>query len=74
MTSKEVIKRLKEDGWIEVIPRTPGSHRHFRHPTKPGKTAGLKKGYKSCYLFEGNKKAIPNNLEIAFIMFIHIYW
>ena len=38
MTSKEVIKRLKEDGWIEVIPRTPGSHRHFRHPTKPGKT------------------------------------
>ena len=38
MTSKEVIKRLKEDGWIEVIPGTPGSHRHFRHPTKPGKT------------------------------------
>ena len=38
MTSKEVIKRLKEDGWIEVISRTPGSHRHFRHPTKPGKT------------------------------------
>ena len=38
MTSNEVIMRLKEDGWIEVIPRTPGSHRHFRHPTKPGKT------------------------------------
>lgn len=37
MTSKEVIKRLKEDGWEEAFPRTPGSHRHFRHPTKPGK-------------------------------------
>ena len=38
MTSKEVIKRLKEDGWIEVIHRTPGSHRQFREATKPGKT------------------------------------
>ena len=38
MTSKEVIKRLKEDGWIEVIPRTPGSHRDFRNPTKPLKS------------------------------------
>lgn len=37
MNSKEVIKRLLEDGWEEVKPRTPGSHRQFRHPTKPGK-------------------------------------
>ena len=41
MTSKEVIKRLKEDGWIEVIPRTPGSHRHFRHKSIE-KQSGLK--------------------------------
>lgn len=37
MSSKEVIKRLHEDGWEEVFPRTPGSHRQFRHPTKKGK-------------------------------------
>ncbi|WP_418810583.1 hypothetical protein, partial [Phascolarctobacterium faecium] len=40
----------------------------------PHKTAKLKRGYNSCYLFGGNKKAIPNNLEIAFIMFTYIYW
>lgn len=38
MTSKEIIKLLKEDGWYEVLPRTSGSHRHFRHNTKTGKT------------------------------------
>lgn len=37
MSSKEVIKRLREDGWEEVLPRTPGSHRQFRHPVKKGK-------------------------------------
>lgn len=36
MTAKEVIKRLKADGWYE-LKGTPGSHRHFKHPTKPGK-------------------------------------
>ncbi|KQO51393.1 type II toxin-antitoxin system HicA family toxin [Sphingomonas sp. Leaf257] len=34
MTSKEVIKRIGSDGWFEV--RQSGSHKHFRHPTKPG--------------------------------------
>lgn len=34
MDSKEVIKRLKADGW--VLMRTAGSHCQFRHPTKPG--------------------------------------
>ena len=37
MTSREVIKRLREDGWEEIMPRTPGSHRHFRHPVKTGR-------------------------------------
>lgn len=37
MGSKEVIKRLIEDGWEKVKPRTPGSRRQFRHPTKLGK-------------------------------------
>lgn len=34
MRSREVIKRLKADGWEEV--RQAGSHKQFRHPTKPG--------------------------------------
>ena len=34
MTSREVIMKLKADGWYEV--RARGSHRHFKHPTKPG--------------------------------------
>jgi predicted RNA binding protein YcfA (HicA-like mRNA interferase family) len=31
---REVIKRLRGDGWVLV--RTTGSHRQFRHPDKPG--------------------------------------
>ena len=34
MRSREVIRRLLEDGWYEV--RQSGSHKHFRHVTKPG--------------------------------------
>ena len=34
MTSKEVLKKLKQDGWYEV--RQQGSHVHLRHPTKAG--------------------------------------
>jgi predicted RNA binding protein YcfA (HicA-like mRNA interferase family) len=34
MDSREVIQRLKQDGWRLV--RTKGSHHQFKHPTKPG--------------------------------------
>lgn len=34
MKSREVIKRLKADGWAKV--RQEGSHIQFRHETKPG--------------------------------------
>ena len=34
MKVKEVIIILEKDGW--VLKRTRGSHRQFRHPTKPG--------------------------------------
>ena len=34
MKSREVIKRIEAEGWFEV--RQQGSHRHFRHPTRPG--------------------------------------
>ena len=32
---KELIKLVEADGWVQV--RTRGSHRQFKHSTKPGK-------------------------------------
>ena len=34
MKVRQLIKLLQEDGWEQV--RMRGSHRQFRHPTKPG--------------------------------------
>lgn len=34
MSSREVIKLLKKDGWVLV--RITGDHHHFKHPTKKG--------------------------------------
>ncbi|SFE20446.1 type II toxin-antitoxin system HicA family toxin [Spirosoma endophyticum] len=34
MKVREVIKLLEEDGWY--LKRQSGSHRIYRHPTKPG--------------------------------------
>ena len=31
---KHLIKFIQEDGWY--LDRTKGSHRHFKHPIKPG--------------------------------------
>jgi predicted RNA binding protein YcfA (HicA-like mRNA interferase family) len=35
MNSRDIIRALEKDGWAEVASR--GSHRQFRHPTKPGR-------------------------------------
>ena len=35
ITSREVLKKLKEDGWFEV--NCVGSHHQYKHPTKSGK-------------------------------------
>jgi predicted RNA binding protein YcfA (HicA-like mRNA interferase family) len=35
MDSREVIKRLKGDGWFQVAQE--GDHLQFKHPTKPGR-------------------------------------
>lgn len=34
-SSREVIKKLEEDGWFLVA--ISGSHYQFKHPTKPGR-------------------------------------
>lgn len=35
MKVREVVRTLEDDGWRQVTQR--GSHRQFRHPTKPGR-------------------------------------
>jgi predicted RNA binding protein YcfA (HicA-like mRNA interferase family) len=34
MKPREITRIVEEDGWYFV--RQRGSHRHYRHPTKPG--------------------------------------
>ena len=34
-SSRDLIRELEADGWHHHS--TTGSHRHFKHPTKPGK-------------------------------------
>lgn len=35
MRAREAEKILIADGWVQV--KQTGSHRHYKHPTKPGK-------------------------------------
>lgn len=35
MKVREVIRILEQEGWVLVVTR--GSHRQFKHPTKPGR-------------------------------------
>jgi len=35
MKVRDVIRRLVKDGWVQVAQK--GSHRQFKHPSKPGK-------------------------------------
>jgi predicted RNA binding protein YcfA (HicA-like mRNA interferase family) len=35
MNSREIIKRLQEDGW--QLHHTKGDHHQYKHPSKPGK-------------------------------------
>jgi predicted RNA binding protein YcfA (HicA-like mRNA interferase family) len=34
---REAIRIIQSDGWYEVAIR--GSHRQYKHPTKPGRTS-----------------------------------
>jgi len=35
MKVREVLRRLKDDGWVRV--KSKGGHRQFKHPVKPGR-------------------------------------
>lgn len=34
MKVRDVVKLIERDGWVQV--RQTGSHRHYRHSSKPG--------------------------------------
>ncbi len=34
MKVREIVRLIEDDGWRQV--RQVGSHRHYRHPEKPG--------------------------------------
>jgi predicted RNA binding protein YcfA (HicA-like mRNA interferase family) len=35
MNSREILRRLQQDGWFEVA--QAGSHKQFKHSAKPGR-------------------------------------
>ena len=35
MKVRDVLERIEDDGWYQVAQK--GSHRQFKHPTKPGR-------------------------------------
>lgn len=35
MNSRDIISALAADGWVQVAQK--GSHKQFKHPTKPGR-------------------------------------
>jgi predicted RNA binding protein YcfA (HicA-like mRNA interferase family) len=35
MKVRDVLRRLKDDGWVRI--KAKGGHRQLKHPTKPGR-------------------------------------
>lgn len=54
MKTREILRLIREDGWYQVAQR--GSHRQFKHPTKPGKVTIA--GHPSEEMAEGTYKNI----------------
>ncbi len=51
MTVKQAIDLIEAAGWVHI--RSTGSHRHFKHPTKPGLVT---------IPFHGNKAILSDKL------------
>lgn len=54
MKVRDIIRRLTDDGWVQVGQK--GSHRQFKHPTKPGRVTVP--GKLSDDLPEGTRRSI----------------
>lgn len=57
----EIIKLIEADGWYLV--RTKGSHRQYKHPTKPGRTTVA--GKPSDTLHPRTERSILNQSGIS---------
>lgn len=53
MDAKELEKIIMEDGWSPV--KQKGSHRHYTHPTKPGKVTIPFHGHKDLNIKTANQ-------------------
>lgn len=54
MKVRDMLRLLADDGWVQVSQK--GSHRQFKHPTKPGKVTVP--GKPSDELREGTYRSI----------------
>jgi predicted RNA binding protein YcfA (HicA-like mRNA interferase family) len=54
MKVREVIQMVEQDGWYQVAQR--GSHRQFKHPSKPGRVTIA--GHPSADLAKGTYNSI----------------
>lgn len=54
MKTRDVLRLIQEDGWYQIAQR--GSHRQFKHPTKPGKVTIA--GHPSDEMADGTLKSI----------------
>jgi predicted RNA binding protein YcfA (HicA-like mRNA interferase family) len=54
MKVRDILQLIHEDGWYQIAQK--GSHRQFKHPTKPGKVTVA--GHPSEDMGEGTFKSI----------------
>ena len=60
MKVRDMIRKLLEDGWYLIATR--GSHRQYRHPTKPGRVTIA--GKESEELAPGTLKSILRQAKL----------
>jgi predicted RNA binding protein YcfA (HicA-like mRNA interferase family) len=61
MKVRDIIRRLEEDGWRQVAMR--GSHRQYKHPTKPGRVTIA--GHPSHDLAPGTLNSILKQAQLT---------
>lgn len=70
MTVRDMLKLLREDGWIEIESRTKGSHIQLKHPTKTGKVTvpshggDIPPGTKNSILKQAELKPVRQEKEL----------
>ena len=54
MKTRDILRLILDEGWVQVAQR--GSHRQFKHPSRPGKVTIA--GHPSEEINEGTRKSI----------------